>query len=180
MQRRLMITAAILIAVSAVAVIAGVVSSARGAGPPALRPWGLQPGASVPAAQGIHHPGTLLLTLTSQQQTQIDNDPSGTSQGDEIIVTGPLSREGKPVGVLDAHGVMTMVGQQSERIQYTFTVSLPEGQITSIGVLRLSRNVTGFRGAVVGGTLRYRNARGQVWLTFGQNGSTQFTYQLIP
>ena len=56
MQRRLMITAAILTTVAAVAVIAGVVSSARGAGPPALRPWGLQPGASVRAAQGIHHP----------------------------------------------------------------------------------------------------------------------------
>ena len=57
MQRRLMITAAILITVSAVAVIAGVVSSARGAGPAALRPWGLQPGAAARGTQGIHHPG---------------------------------------------------------------------------------------------------------------------------
>ena len=155
MQRRLMITAAIFITVSAVAVVAGVVSSARGAGPASLRPWGLQPGAVRPGHSGHPPPRHPPADPHQPAADQIDNDPSGTSQGDEIIVTGPLAREGHPVGVLDAHGVMTMVGQQSERIQYTFTVSLPEGQITSVGILRLSRNVTGFRAAVVGGTLRY-------------------------
>jgi hypothetical protein len=118
--------------------------------------------------------------LGNPTQTSIDNGASGDSPGDEVIVHGQLLRDGTAVGVLDVHGVITAVGARSERIQYTFTASLPNGQISSIGVVQIQRNVTGFRGAVVGGTLRYRNARGQVQVAFAPNGGARFTYALIP
>jgi hypothetical protein len=180
MRRRLMFTALGVVAVAALALAAGLVA-ARGSGEAALHAWGLQPGtAALPAAQGIHQPRTLVLTLANPTQTQIDNGTSGDSPGDETIVHGALLRDGTTIGVLDVHGVITAVGARSERVQYTFTASLPNGQISSIGVVQIQRNVTGFRGAVVGGTLQYRNARGQVRVTFSQNGGARFTYALIP
>ena len=181
MRRRFMVIAAVATGAVALAVAAGVVSSASGANTPSLRAWGLQPGvAAAPATQGIHRPQTLQLVLPTQTQTAVDNDPSGDSPGDEIIVHGPLVHEGSAIGVLDVRGTITSVSQTSERIQYTFTASLPNGQITSIGIVKLARNVTGFRAAVVGGTLHYRDVRGQVVVSFGQNGGARFNYQLIP
>jgi hypothetical protein len=180
MRRRLLFTVLGVAGITALALAAGLVS-ARGSGGTELHAWGLQPGtAAVPAVQGIHQPRTLVLTLANPTQTQIDNGTSGDSPGDEVVVHGPLLRDGTTVGVLDVHGVITAVGARSERIQYTFTASLPDGQISSIGVVQIQNNVTGFRGAVVGGTLHYRNARGQVRVTFSQNGGAHFTYALIP
>ncbi len=180
MRRRLTLVVLGVVGVGAIALAAGLVS-ARGSGGPALTPWGLQPGVvSSPSLQGIHQPRKLVLMLANPTQTSVDNGASGDSPGDEVIVHGALQRDGTSIGVLDVHGVITFVGTRSERLSYTFTASLPNGQISAIGVVQIQRNVTGFRGAVVGGTLQYRNARGQVQVSFAPNGGARFVYSLIP
>ena len=118
--------------------------------------------------------------LANPTQTSVDSGASGDSPGDEVIVHGALQRDCTSIGVLDVHGVITFVGTRSGRLSYTFTASLPNGQISAIGVVQIQRNVTGFRGAVVGGTLQYRNARGQVQVSFAPNGGARFVYSLIP
>ncbi len=169
------------LAVAGTAAVA-LASAAQGSDGPNFRPWGLQPGSTVTpkVLPGLHQARALRFTLSNVQQTSVDNDPSGGSQGDEVNVTGTLNADGRRVGVLDVHGVLTAAGSSSQRIQYTFTATLPHGQITAIGVARIGQNTTGFRGGVAGGTLRYRDARGQVTVSFAQNGGANFLYELMP
>ena len=161
---------------------AAAVSVAGGASTaPAMPMLRLQPGVQPAPARvgGLHDRQTLVLVLTSAQGSNVDHDPSGPSAGDSTTASGPLTSEGDPAGVLDVSGVLTKVGAQSMRVRYTLTLTLAHGQITAMASFPETNHTTGFRAEVVGGTLRYRNARGQVYVRLLQQGA-QFTVRLQP
>ena len=170
--------------VTAVACIAAIaaVSVASGSSGTALRPvFGLQPGVRPEPARspGLHNPRVLVLTLNSAQGSNVDADPAGTSPGDSLTASGQLTAEGTDAGHLDLTGVLTSVATSSMRMQVTLTATLAHGQITAVGTLVESASVKGFRAGIVGGTLRYRNARGQLYVRLLQQGAT-LTYRLQP
>ena len=78
--------------------VAGVVATARGASSTSKAPaWGLTPGTVGSGA--LPHVGAakkLVVDLQGVSATSIDNAPTGTSQGDQIAVTGHFSVTGSP------------------------------------------------------------------------------------
>ena len=128
---------------------------------------------------GLHQARALRADALERPQTSVDNGAAGDSPGDEVNVTGTLN------ATVPRRGARRPRCPHRRRDElradpYTFTATLPNGQITAIGVVQIQRNITGFRGAVVGGTLQYRNARGQVHVSFAPNGGAHFVYSLIP
>ena len=175
------------IAVAAVgipALIAGGMSfaSASPTSPP-TNAWGLPVSAAsgqagaLPAGAEITTARTITLISRNETATDVDNPPTGFSQGDELTVHSPLfSTAGARVGSLDVHGVFTSVARHAFAIQVVFTASLRGGQIATQGV---AGEQATFTGAVAGGTGRYQNARGQVRVQFRRH-DVLLTYHLIP
>lgn len=90
------------------------------------------------------------------QGNQIDNAPAGFGVGDVLVFSGPIIDEGgASIGRVD--GQCTVTTNQGQAY-CTPVLSLSEGQILLAG----SRSVVELQGnlAIVGGTGRYRNARG--------------------
>src|ERR671916_2691599 len=55
----------------------------------------------------------LVFVERNLRETFIDNPPEGDSQGDQFVLSSDLFRtNGKRVGHLDAHGVVTLVTEQ--------------------------------------------------------------------
>jgi hypothetical protein len=182
-MRRFVCFGVVLIVISGL--VAGVVSAAGGSGSSApLRPWGFGVGSApgVIAVPHIHRARTLRFRAHDFTATVIDNDPAGTSQGDEIAVEGLLTgRDGEAAGRLEAHEVLTgLTPGGGGRLQLQFTVLLANGQISGNAVLGLSQSgASNAKAAVVGGTGRYRNVRGEV-LIHPAGQTTQLTFVLIP
>jgi hypothetical protein len=89
-------------------------SSAR----PALRPWGFGDGRATPVqAPHLTRARTIILRAGDFVTTAVDNDPAGTSQGDQIIVNGTLTkrRSDRPVGGLQATETFTELPADGER-----------------------------------------------------------------
>ena len=122
--------------------------------------------------------GTQQLTVYASDftATSVDNAPSGTSQGDELAVTGQLRNAGgTKIGKLEVHEVLTSVTPQI--IQLTATLRLRRGQLSALGTQR-STDVT--RLTVVGGTSRYYNVRGgQLTATPGPHSDEKLTLLLF-
>jgi Dirigent-like protein len=151
---------------------------------PALRPWGFGAGRATPV--GVSHltqARTITLHASAFVTAAIDNDPAGTSQGDEIVVSGTLNQRGidQPVGRIQVTETFTeLPAGGGAHLLLTFTATLPAGQITSSGVGRVSRSgVITIKIPVVGGTGKYRNARGVVVVTPSTN-TARLTFFLIP
>jgi hypothetical protein len=114
--------------------------------------------------------------------TFVDNQPANISQGDEISVEGLLSkRNGRGAGRIEVHEVLTALTQTGGgRLELLFTVLLAHGQISAVGVLGLNQSgASNGKAAVIGGTGRYRNVRGEVYIHPGQQ-STRLTFVLLP
>jgi hypothetical protein len=155
-------------------------SSAR----PALRPWGFGDGRTTPVqAPHLTRARTIILRAGDFVTTAVDNDPAGTSQGDQIIVNGTLTkrRSDHPVGRLQATETFTeLPASGGARLLLTFTTTLPTGQITSSGVGRVSQSgAITIKIPVVGGTGTYRNARGVVVVEPSANAA-RLTFYLTP
>jgi hypothetical protein len=180
-KRALVVVAAV--GVAAASMIG--IGSAAGGSPdrPALRAWGF--GAGRPASDVVPHINrarTLSARATGFVITSIDNDPAGTSQGDQIVVEGTLThRHGHALGGLEVTEVFTgLPAGGGARLELTLTVTLPAGQISAVGVGRVTRaGVVKIRLPVVGGTGKYRNARGVVLITSSQNAA-RLTFLLVP
>jgi hypothetical protein len=170
-------TALTLLIVAAIAAV----SAASGSSATPAPFFRLQPGVKPAPAltPGLHNPRVLVLTLVSAQGSNVDQDPSGTSPGDSMTASGAVTADGKPAGTLDITGVTTSVGARSIREQFVLTVTLANGQISSIASVQETNGLKAFRAAVVGGTLRYRNVRGQLYVRLLQRGA-QLTYRLQP
>jgi hypothetical protein len=94
-------------------------------------------------------------------ETFIDNPPEGDSQGDEIAISAVLTKNGKRVGRLDAHAVLTFVSEQQFRALANVTASLPRGEIEVQGVVVFTQTTADFELGVTGGTGRYDDVGGE-------------------
>src|SRR5206468_7478600 len=124
---------------------------------------------------------TFVLRAQGFTVTAVDNPPSGTSQGDELAVEGLLTtRQGEGAGRLDAHEVFTGPSSNGGRLELLFTALLAHGQISAGGVIRINQSgATDTRAAIIGGTGRYRNARGEV-IIHPAGQTTRLTFVLLP
>jgi hypothetical protein len=179
MRRRTWIIAGVVAALAAG--VAGVVSNAQGSTEPAFNSWPLLPKsegkAVVPSLAGT---SKLAVLGTDFTVASVDNDPSGTSQGDEITVTAQLlTTDGRKTGRLEVHEVITDARNANAPIvQITATVLLPGGQISAVGIQQA--NQQGTRLAIVGGTGQYYNVRGgQLTAGSAANNRTSLTFLLL-
>jgi hypothetical protein len=176
-----LIVVGILAAVT-VTMVAGIVSARGGsAAPPSLRAWGF--GAGTPTtAPHITQAQRLAFRATNFVATSIDNEPAGTSQGDALAVEGTLfTREANSAGHLEVYEVFTgLPAGGGARLLVTVTATLNAGQITAVGVGRVSPSgqIT-IKLPVAGGTGKYRNVRG-VLIAQPSGNTTRLTYLLIP
>jgi hypothetical protein len=183
MSKRMVVVIGGLLAAAAAALSVGIVSAAGGASSIQLRS-GFGGGAAPDAPQPhIKVARTFVLRAHDFTATTIDNDPAGTSQGDEIIVEGALAgRNGRPRGRIEVHEVLTGLTQGGGgRLQLVFTALLARGQITGSAVLGISQSgASNTKAAILGGTGHYRNARGEVVIHPAGQSSTQLTFYLVP
>jgi hypothetical protein len=180
MRKRAWIVVAVAVVMATGAV--GVVSSAQGSSARKSLPkgWALLPGTARPAVvPQLAGATTLTLIGTNFVATGIDNPPSGTSQGDELAVSGQVQNtHGQGVGELHAQEVLTSAANPSAmRILVTATVLLAAGQLTVIGVQRTNHPDLS-RFAVVGGAGAYANVSGQMVAT-PAGSNTRLTFQLL-
>jgi hypothetical protein len=176
MSIRVCLVIVVVVAVAAAAALVG--SAARGANrSTSAVHWALLPG-TLRSASTPRIAGTQQLTVYASNfaATSVDNAPSGTSQGDELAVTGQLrNAAGKTIGKLEAHEVLTSVTPQI--IQLTATLRLRRGQLSALGTQR-STNLT--RLTVAGGTRRFYNVLGgQLTATPGPHSDEKLTLQLF-
>lgn len=132
---------------------------------------------SIPHLVGMR---TVSVLLEGVNAGTVDQPPSGTSAGDEIIGEGRLvGAHNAPAGLLEIEETLTGLGAESGtgRIQMQGTALLAGGQIDLAGVLRINASRSPSI-AIVGGTGAYRGARGQLFVrTSGQN--TQLVFVLM-
>lgn len=171
-----------LLAVLTISMVVGIVSARGGsATAPRLRAWGFGAGTTV-AAPRITQNRRLAFRATNFVATSIDNDPAGTSQGDALVVEGTLfARGGDSAGRLEVTEVFTgLPAGGGARLLVTVTATLDAGQITAVGVGRVSKSgqIT-IKLPVAGGTGKYRNVRGVLIATPAGN-TTRLTYELLP
>ena len=163
--------------------VAGVVATARGASStPKAKAWGLTPGTvGSGALPRVGAAKKLVVDLQGVSATSIDNAPTGTSQGDQIAVTGSLLRNGKPAGSLQATETATQVIPSGNgfhgKLLVTGVCQLAGGQISIIAITGFN-NPKPVKAAVIGGTGVYRKARGQMFASQGPNNTTRFTFYL--
>jgi hypothetical protein len=150
---------------------------------PPFQGWGFDSGHALNAAPipHIRRGRTIVLRVHDTTATYVDNAPANISQGDEIAVEGLLRRAGHPGGHLEAHEVLTGLNQSGGgRLELVFTALLSDGQVTSVAVLGLSQSgASNGKAAIVGGTGRYRNVRGEVYI-HPDGATTLLTYLLLP
>ena len=171
------------VSVVATVVVVGVslASASSGSG---ARVWGAPAGMVhfskvVPAAAS----GDATITVVSKnaKETDVDEPPTGFSQGDEATISGPLTDSaGTRVGHVDVHGAFTAVFPKTQvaRGQFTFTATLAGGQIAATGTGTFSSQTHGFTAAVTGGTGAYQKTDGWVQVTFTSETTTTFVYHL--
>lgn len=144
----------------------------------ALRVWGFHSarvGTSTPLRETASQ---RVLTLVAKDfvATQVDNNPAGLSQGDELAVNGRLYASGTPTGLLEVHEVATNATNHGYLL-LTVATLLPRGAITASGVTRLN-GPNHVRLAITGGTGHYVGAHGWILATPHNNNQTLLRYVL--
>lgn len=181
MARKLFISGLGVSLVAAVVVGVSIASASSGSG---ARAWGAPAGMvhfSKVAPAATSGDSTVTVLSKNQKETDVDEPPSGFSQGDEATISGPLTNPaGTRVGHLDVHGAFTAVfsKRQVARGLFTFTATLAGGQIAATGTGTFSNQTNGFTAAITGGTGAYRTTDGWVSVTFTSQTTTTFVYHL--
>ena len=122
---------------------------------------------SVAVASGSDKPASASKTTRAQSTTvsveQVDNAPPGVSAGDLLVFRNRLTRAGKALGSLEI--ACTFVKLEEDYACHG-TAFLPGGRLALSGALSLDRQTNVL--PIIGGTGRYRRARGT--LTARQTG----------
>jgi hypothetical protein len=108
-----------------------------------------------------------VVTRATEINDFVDTGPTGPSTGDLYVFEDQIFKTTKsttPIGT--APGTCVLIAPAALRYQCEITSKLPDGDISSSGILEL-RVGTVSTGAITGGTGRYRNARGQATLELG-------------
>ncbi|MFD5424288.1 hypothetical protein [Streptomyces sp. NPDC127084] len=128
------------------------VASAAAPSPDTIHPW-------TPHGKSE----TFELALVTTASNFIDVDPTGSSQGDELVATGNVLQDDAAVGQFDQVCTVTRVeADQPAAFQCQVTFTLAEGQITIQGVFPLGAPASDITLAITGGTGSYLTARGYV------------------
>ena len=144
-----------------------------------FKAWAFQPHSAPLVVPHIAHAKTLVVRLQNTTATYVDNQPTGTSQADELAVEGQLvTLRGKAAGNLEVHEIVTGLGPNTGgRLQLAFTAMLAGGQISGIGATRFNTGTPAL--AIIGGTGKYLAAHGEVFVHAGPH-RTRLTFLLLP
>ena len=181
MRRKLFISG---LGVGLVAAVAAGVSLASASSGSGARVWGAPAGMvhfAKPGAAAAAGDPTITVVSKNARETDVDEPPSGFSQGDEMTLSSPLfDTAGSRVGHLDVHGAVTAFfpNTHTGRGQFDFTATLHGAEITATGVVTFSDQTQGFTAAVTGGTGAYRKTDGWVRVTFTSETTATFAYHL--
>lgn len=115
--------------------------------------------------------------ITTSQQTVVDNPPASTadqpfSAGDILVFTNKLLPRGKRVG--SHRGVCAAT--DSRRLVCTAVSELPGGDVSIVGLFDTG-STKPQQLAIVGGTRRYRSARGELQATLSETKEA-FVYRI--
>jgi hypothetical protein len=135
---------------------------------------------------GHHHARVIKLFASTAQFKQLDLGDSGFSLGDEIVLADDVftTKGGRKVGS-DA-GVCTVVRVDNATsatgtLQCPVTLSLPDGQLFTVGLVQLANGaLSGTQVVVVGGgTGRYIGAEGEMAIKFLSATEADYTITLV-
>lgn len=129
-----------------------------------------------------HRETVVHLVAQPTQQSSLELDGPGPSQGDEIIISGDLLRDGQAVGTFGEVCTLTRTTVTDEGdLLCEGSLTLPQGQITFQG--RFTFTAAGppvdITLAITGGTGAYRTARGYIEAVNPSATQTQLTVHLI-
>jgi allene oxide cyclase-like protein len=115
------------------------------------------------------------LTTRTDQEAEIDLDPTGPSLGDRFVFSNRVFRGDRQVGMLGVECTVTRLepnpvpeGQEptSATVNCVGTIQLPRGQVTLQGLIVFSEEAGDrFTIAITGGTGAYRTAHGEATVT---------------
>ena len=126
-------------------------------------------GASASSKRTSDHRQVITVRLVASDGYSVDNDPSGTSGGDLFGAAGELRRHGQKVGRFSS--ACTLVPPVGGQCQATLGLR-GQGGVQIAGNVRFQG--THSRIAVVGGTGKFRTARGEATLdAVNQQGDIQ-------
>jgi hypothetical protein len=130
-------------------------------------------GAMTLASAANDHTTVLHLDHKRIQTTELDLGATGFSQGDQMIFTDDVFRDGKKVGT--AGGACTAVRVTASAILYhcQSSVRLPKGQLSGQLLGWTSQQTLTY--AITGGTGAYRDAGGYATLPNTQNATYPVT-----
>jgi hypothetical protein len=135
------------------------------------------------ASQGGSSTSPQILELVSRATAIndfVDTGPSGPSPGDLYVFSDRLflaSAPDDPIGISD--GRCVLIEPAALRFDCSGTLKLPDGDLMIAGTLTLVEGTTSI-GAIVGGTVAYKRARGEATLKLGPfEGPHDVTIKLI-
>jgi hypothetical protein len=110
---------------------------------------------------GDRHSDVVRVVARVVQATPLDLGEAGRSQGDKLVLTRDLFRDGATVGSDGVECTVVRVVGDASTMQCVGVLSLPRGQVMG-RVLVPFPFPPSFAIAVTGGTGAYRNAHGQI------------------
>ena len=137
--------------------------------------------AIVATASGHATGRTIHLVQHDKHFAFIDNPPKGgmqkpPSQGDQYVIGGVDTENGKPAGTTNLVCVVTQPGKKAVST-CNGSLILAKGTITATGVSSIATNSDTY--AITGGTGAYAGARGVLVTTQGRHESTLIVVKLI-
>lgn len=120
--------------------------------------------------------GTFTVRAHHGSETNIDLGTTGFSAGDQDLFTGSLTQYGKRVGRFVGTCTTASVGAVYADQLCEFVLHLGKAQITAAGTSRSTEQGPGsFQLPILGGTGRYRTAKGQITVTATDGNSFPIT-----
>lgn len=135
----------------------------------------------VATASGHATGRTIHLVQHDKHFAFIDNPPKGgmqkpPSQGDQYVIGGVDTQNGKPAGTTNLVCVVTQPGKKAVST-CNGSLMLAKGTITATGVSSIASNSDTY--AITGGTGAYAGVRGVLVTTQGKDDSTLIAVKLI-
>jgi hypothetical protein len=137
-------------------------------------------GIAIGSTGQLTKPETVHVVQTGGKITFLKENPnSNTFIGDEVVVNGPVFSADGHSQVGRQHALCTLMDKPGVLAECSITTFLRGGSIVANGVVHFGVNDR-TRGAIIGGTGMFRNARGQVEFVNSTGNTEGFIFQLQP
>jgi hypothetical protein len=123
--------------------------------------------------------GVLQVVARVVQATPLDFGEPGPSQGDKLVLTRDLVRDGAAVGSDGVECTFVRVEGDVSTVQCVGVLSLPRGQVTGRVLVRFPFP-SSFAIALTGGTGAYRNAHGEILAEILGPAESRLTIPVAP